>query len=86
RGGRAAVYRRDAPGAAFERVGGSLPEWFPGNVDSHCLAAGGGTVVVATEDRRAFVSEDGGGSWRQVLDGSARTTCVGLAASPATGP
>jgi hypothetical protein len=86
RGGRAAVYRRDPEGDAFARCDGSLPEWFGGNVDSHCLAAGGGTAIFGTEEGQAFLSEDGGDSWRSVLGGSARITCVGVAASEGPGP
>lgn len=85
RGGRAAVYRRQPGVDAFERCAGTLPEWFPGNVDSHCLAARGGTVVFGTEDGRGFVSDDGGVSWREVLGGDVRVTCVGVAASEGPG-
>jgi hypothetical protein len=85
RGGRAAVYRRLPGEDAFERCAGALPEWFPGNVDTHCLAAGGGTVVFATEDGRGYASDDGGGSWRQFLGGKARVSCVGVAASEGPG-
>jgi hypothetical protein len=85
RGGRAAVYRRDPGTEALARCSDTLPEWFPGNIDSLCLAAGGGTVVFGTEDGRGFISEDGGGSWREVLGGNARVTCVGVAASDGPG-
>jgi len=86
RGGRAAVYRRESRGDAFVRCDGSLPEWFAGNVDTNCLAAGGGSAIFSTEDGEVFASEDGGDSWRPVLGGGARVTCVGVAASdgPAT--
>ena len=86
RGGRAAVYRREPGSDAFVRCDGSLPEWFAGNVDSHCLAAGGGAAIFATEEGRAFSSEDGGVSWREVLGGRGRITCVGIAASEGGGP
>ena len=86
RGGQAAVYRRDPGADAFSRCEGSLPERFAGNIDSQCLAAGGGTVLFGTEDRRAFLSEDGGATWRPVLAGSARVACVGVAASEGPGP
>ena len=79
RGGHAGVYRRDPEAAVFEKCGGGLPEWFGGNVDSHRLAAAGGTALFGTEDGKAFLSEDGGDSWRKVLDGSTRVTCVGVA-------
>jgi hypothetical protein len=79
RGGRAGVYRREPGATVFEKCGGGLPEWFGGNVDSHRLAAAGGTALFGTEDGNAFLSEDGGDSWRKVLDGSTRITCVGVA-------
>jgi hypothetical protein len=81
RGGRAAVYRRPPGDDVFERCADTLPEWFPGNVDSQCLAAGGGTVVFGTEDGRGFVSDDSGESWREVLGGTRRVTCVGVVPS-----
>lgn len=85
RGGRAAVYRREPGVDVFERCAGTLPEWFPGNIDSHCLAAGGGTVVFGTEDGRGSVSEDGGGTWREVRGVNARATCAGVAVSELPG-
>ena len=86
RGGRAAVYRRDPGGEAFTRCDGSLPEWFAGNIDTHRLAAGGGTALFATDEGDAFLSEDGGDSWRRILEGHARVTSVGVAASEGPGP
>ncbi len=85
RGGRAALYRREPGAEAFERCADTLPDWFPGNIDSHCLAAGGGTIVFGTEDGRGFVSDDGGAGWRAVLSANARATCVGVAASEGRG-
>jgi hypothetical protein len=85
RGGRAALYRREPGADVFERCADTLPNWFPGNIDSHCLAARGGTTAFVTEDGRGFVSDDGGGSWREVLGGKARATCVGVAASEGRG-
>jgi hypothetical protein len=86
RGGRAAVYRREPGAEAFARCDGSLPEWFAGNIDSHCLAAGGGSAIFAAEDGRVFSSQDGGDSWRPVPGGDARVACVGVAASEGPGP
>jgi len=80
RGGRAAVYRRDAIGQSFVKCEEGLPEWFDGNVDSHCLAAAGGTALFGTEDGRAFLSEDRGDSWRELVGGSASVHCVAIAA------
>jgi hypothetical protein len=79
RGGRAAVYRREKVGDAFVKCEGGLPEWFDGNVDSHCLAASGGSVLFGTEDGRAFLSEDRGDSWGEVLSGAANVHCVAIA-------
>jgi hypothetical protein len=79
--GRAALYRRDAGATAFDRCQDERDEWFDGNIDSHCVAAVDGTVVFGTEDGRAFLSDDGGNGWREVLGGSSRVTCVGVAAA-----
>ena len=81
RGGRAAVYRREPRATAFEKVEGGLPEWFGGNIDSHRLVAGGGTVLVGTEDGRVFLSEDGGGSWGEESAGLAGVSAAAVAAS-----
>ena len=78
RGGRAAVYRRRPGAEVFERCEAGLPEWFAGNVDSHCLAAGGGRAFFGTEDGRAFASDDGGGSWDAAAEGLGHVTCVRL--------
>jgi hypothetical protein len=83
RGGRAGLYRR-APGAgAFARCTGGLPEWFGQNIDSHCLAAGGGRVVFGVEDR-LYLSENGGASWRETGTAYPEITCVAIAPGTAT--
>jgi hypothetical protein len=67
RGGRAALYRRPlGEDRAFERCTEGLPEWFPGNIDTHCLAAFGGTAAFGTEDGEVFRSDDEGRSWEKV--------------------
>jgi hypothetical protein len=86
RGGRARVYRRDPKSDVFTPCDGSLPEWFAGNVDTSCLAAGGGTAIFATEDGDVFRSEDGGDSWERILGGQGRVNAVGVAASEGPGP
>ena len=58
-----------------------LPEWFGQNIDSHCLAAAGGTVVFGAEGR-LFVSEDGGASWRDAGTTYPEITCVAVTAAP----
>ena len=76
RGGRAAVYRRPSGEMAFVRSTGGLPEWFEQNIDSHCLAAGGGMVVFGAEGGRLFVSGDAGASWRDAGTTYPEITCV----------
>ncbi len=85
RGGRAAVYRLPPGEVGFLRATVGLPEWFNQNIDSHCLAAAGGTVVFGAEGR-LFVSEDGGASWRDAGVTYPEITCVAVAASEGAGP
>jgi hypothetical protein len=78
RGGRAALYRR-APGEdGFVKCSGGIPEWFAQNIDSHHLAASDGLVVFGA-DSGLFVSEDGGGSWRDAGTALPEITCVAIA-------
>ena len=70
RGGRAALYRRPLGGEGpFERCTDGLPEWFPGNIDTHCLVASGGSAAFGTEDGDVFRSEDEGRSWEKAASG-----------------
>ena len=85
RGGRAAVYRLPPGDVGFLRSTVGLPEWFGQNIDSHCLAAAGGTVVFGAEGR-LFLSEDGGASWRDAGTTYPEITCVAVAASEGPGP
>jgi hypothetical protein len=78
RGGRAAVYRRPQGEMGFLKCTEGLPEWFGQNIDSHRLAAGGGLVVFGAEGGKLFVSEDGGGSWRDA-GAYPEITCVAIA-------
>jgi len=85
RGGRAAVYRREPGGDVFDKCGGGLPEWFAGNVDSHCLAAAGGTVVFGTGEGGVFLSEDGGLSWEMAAEGLGPVTSAAIEVPGRTG-
>jgi hypothetical protein len=79
-GRRAALYRRPLDGRApFERCRDGLPEWFGNNVDTHCVAASGSTVILGTHDGRVYRSSDAGGSWTQAAKGLPPITCVVLA-------
>ena len=78
RGGRAALYLRAAGQGTFGKCSGGLPEWFAHNIDSHHLAASDGLVVFGA-DGSLFVSEDGGGSWRDEGTAYPDITCVAIA-------
>ncbi|MGH2664015.1 MAG: WD40/YVTN/BNR-like repeat-containing protein [Actinomycetota bacterium] len=67
---RAAVYRRplDTSGP-FERCTEGLPEWFPSNVDSGCLAASGAEVVLGSGEGEVYRSNDGGRTWERTATG-----------------
>jgi hypothetical protein len=62
---RAAVYRRPLDDGAFERCIEGLPEWFPSNVDSGCLAASGAEVVLGTDEGEVYRSNDAGRTWER---------------------
>ncbi len=63
-----AVYRARV-GARFERCEKGLPEWFPGNVDSGCVAARAGRAAIGTETGAVYVSNDAGSTWEVAVDG-----------------
>jgi len=83
RGRRATVYRRRLDGGErFEPCRVGLPEWFADNVDTGCLAAGGRTVVIGTEDGCVFLSADAGEHWAAVAKGLAPVRAVALGGVP----
>jgi hypothetical protein len=74
---RAALYRRPLDGErGFERSSDGLPEWFPSNIDSHCLAASGSTVVFGTDRGEVYRSEDAGQTWERIAGGLPAVRCV----------
>jgi hypothetical protein len=79
RGRRAALYRRPLDGGRLERCRQGLPEWFAGNVDTHCLAARGAEVALGTEDGAVYVSADGGRTFESLVKGVPAAQCVVLA-------
>jgi hypothetical protein len=80
-GGRAAPYRRPLDGSAvFTKNGDGLPEWFPGNIDSACLAASGRKAAFGTHDGRVFLSADSGRTWSQVAKDLPEVRALRLAA------
>ena len=55
-------------GDALEPCRGGLPESFPYNLDTGCLAARGGEVAVGTPDGRVWRSRDGGETFEMVTE------------------
>jgi hypothetical protein len=77
----AAVYRASlAGGRRFERCASGLPEWFPDNIDTFCLAAAGQQAAFGTSDGRVYASSDEGRSWSVAAEGLAPVRCVSIVA------
>lgn len=76
---RGALYRGslDRPGP-LTRCARGLPRWFPGNVETGCVAALGPVVAVGTGDGRVFVSRDGGRRWDLRRRGLPPVRCLAL--------
>jgi hypothetical protein len=66
--GRAALYRLND--GTFEKLTGGLPEWFEGNIDTHCLGASDDRVAFGTAEGDVYLSEDSGDSFECVARGS----------------
>ena len=80
RGRQACVYRRPLSGGApFERCRAGLPDWFPDNVDTGCLAARERTAVIGTEDGSIYLSGDAGESWSTLAKSLSPVRAVALA-------
>jgi hypothetical protein len=65
-----AVYRRplDVPGP-LRPVGGGLPEWLNGIVDTECMATRGSTIALADSGGSVYLSDDAGQTWSRVANG-----------------
>ena len=75
----AAVYRRPLRSdGLFDRCQMGLPEWFPSNIDTFCLAASESTAAFGTQEGSVFVSSDEGESWTTVAEGLPPVQCVAL--------
>jgi len=68
-GEQACLYRRVLEDSVFERCRIGLPEWFPTNIDTHCLTAWDEQVVVAAPGGSLFVSNDIGVRWHEMALG-----------------
>lgn len=72
---RARVYR-GAPGEGpFEPMTSGLPEWFDGNVNTHCLLVDGRDVFIGFGDK-VWVSSDLGESFEILAEGLPKVTCL----------
>ena len=75
----AAVYRGQvAGGQGFQKCEGGLPEWFPANIDTFCLAASGRNAALGTSDGRVFASADAGQTWDLAAAGLPAVRSVSL--------
>lgn len=68
-GEQACLYRRVLEDSVFERCRVGLPDWFPTNVDTHCLTAWEEQVVVAAPGGSLYVSNDIGIRWHELALG-----------------
>lgn len=74
---RAAVYWKPLRGEApFERCRCGLPDWFPENINTACLAAFESWVAFGTSDGMLFLSADEGQHWRVLAEGLPPVRCV----------
>jgi hypothetical protein len=78
RGSRAAIYRRPATGANFEKCEAGLPEWFDSNIDTHCLAARGRSAAFGHHNA-VFWSEDSGMTWCELASDLPDIQCLTFA-------
>jgi hypothetical protein len=72
---RAAVYRGHL-GDGLERVTGGLPEWFPSNVDTGCVALSGDRAALGTGEGAVWVSADRGRTWERAAADLGRVVAV----------
>jgi hypothetical protein len=69
RGDASTLYRRPLNGSeGFVRSGGELPEFFPDNINTGCLAARDESVAFGTEDGELFLSGDFGETFTRVAE------------------
>jgi hypothetical protein len=72
-----ALYRKPLSSPQpFEKCHQGLPEWFPANIDTHCLVATGDSAAFGSAGGKVFLSEDWGMSWSLVSEGLAPVGCL----------
>ena len=75
---RGALYRRPAGATTFERCTVGLPAWFPGNIDTGCVAGRGDVVVIGDSEGNLFCSRDAGRSFARAASGLPSITAVAV--------
>jgi photosystem II stability/assembly factor-like uncharacterized protein len=80
-GSKAALYRRDLAGGAFERCADGLPAWLPAIVDTGSLDARGPRLAAGSADT-VYGSDDGGCTWRVLAAGLPAVRAVALVPGP----
>jgi hypothetical protein len=73
---RGRVYRADLEQGPLIPVTAGLPEWFEGNVDTHCLTVSGESVYLGSGDT-VWASVDAGNTWLVAESGLGAITCLG---------
>ncbi|MBL8269062.1 WD40/YVTN/BNR-like repeat-containing protein [Steroidobacter sp.] len=65
-----AVYRRPLDGSGpLLPLGGGLPRWLDGTVDTNCISTLGSVVALADKGGNVYSSEDAGGRWVRISQG-----------------
>jgi len=65
-----AIYRRRVDGSGpLVAIGGGLPAWTDGIVDTHCIATHGSDIALADRKGNVYVSADAGRSWSRQAHG-----------------
>jgi hypothetical protein len=77
---RGGVYRRplDEPGPLLP-VGGGLPQWLDGIVDTACMATHASTLALADRGGNVYLSKDNGKTWSRIAEGLATPSSVFVA-------
>jgi hypothetical protein len=69
------LYRGQLWEGPLEPLTSGLPEWFDGNLNTHCLAVYEGTVYAGFGDT-VWASADEGETWSEIVSGLPKITCL----------
>ena len=72
---RGRLYAGDLWEGQLTPVTSGLPEWFPDNIDTHCVSANETTAHLGFGDT-VWRSDDSGDTWEAVTSGLPRITCI----------